>query len=89
MKGFTPRHWHQLTKEERIRALKYLMYLKEKRDGKVRGRECANRPSQRLYINKTKTSSPTAALTAIVLTCMIDVFKKREVATVDIPDAFL
>ena len=25
MDGFTPKHWHQLTKEERARALKYLM----------------------------------------------------------------
>ena len=38
IEGFTPRHWHQLTKEERIRVLKYLMYLKEKRDGNVKGR---------------------------------------------------
>ena len=30
-----------------------------------------------------------AALTAIILTCMIDAFEKRDVATVDIPGAFL
>ena len=42
MNGFTPKHWHQLAKEERVRALKYLMYLKEKRDGKVKGRGCAD-----------------------------------------------
>ena len=29
------------------------------------------------------------ALTAIMLTCMIDAFEKRDVATVDIPGAFL
>merc|ERR1712086_273571 len=34
MDGFTPKHWHQLTKEERVRALKYLMYLKEKKGWK-------------------------------------------------------
>ena len=89
MDGFTPKHWHQLTKEERVRALKYLMYLKEKRDGKVKGRGCADGRPQRLYTDKIDASSPTAALTAIMLTCMIDAYEKRDVATVDIPGAFL
>ena len=65
------------------------MYLKEKRDGKVKGRGCADRRPQRLYTNKIKTTSPTTALTAIMLTCMIDAFEKRDVATGDIPGAFL
>ena len=30
MDGFTPKHWHQLTKEERVRSLKDLMYLKKR-----------------------------------------------------------
>ena len=89
MEGFTPRHWHQLIKEERIRALKYLMYLKEKRDGKVKGRGCVNRQSQRLYTHRIEASSSTPALTAIMLTSTIDAFEKRDVATVDIPGAFL
>ena len=70
-------------------SLKYLMYLKEKRDGKVKGRGCADGRPQRLYTDKIETSSPTAALTAIMLTCMIGAFEKRDVATVDIPGVFL
>ena len=89
MDGFTPKHWHQLTKEERVRALKYLMYLKEKRDRKVKGRGCADRRPQQLYTNKNETSSPTAALPAIMLTCTIDAFEKRDIATVDIPGVSL
>ena len=46
MEGFQPKHWHELTKEERVNALKYLMYLKEKRDGLVKGRGCADGRSQ-------------------------------------------
>ena len=34
-------------------------------------------------------SSQTTSLAAIMLMCMIDAFKKRDVATVDIPEAFL
>ena len=32
MEGFQPKHWHEFTKEERAKALKYFMYLKEKRE---------------------------------------------------------
>ena len=77
MEGFTPKHWHQLTKEER------------RRDRKVKGRGCADRRPQQLYISKIKTSSQMAALAAIILTCMINTLKKRDDATVDIPGALL
>ena len=43
MEGFQPKHWYKLTKEERTKALKYPMYLKEKRDGRIKGRRCADR----------------------------------------------
>ncbi len=32
MEGFQPKHWFELTEKERASALKYLMYLKKKRD---------------------------------------------------------
>ena len=41
------------------------------------------------YINKIETSFPTTTLTVIMLTCMINTFEKRDVATIDIPRAFL
>ena len=89
MEGFQPKHWHELTREERAAALKYLMYLKEKRDGRIKGRGCADGRPQRVYTSKIETSSPTASLAGIMLTCMIDAFEGRDVATVDIPGAFL
>ena len=89
MEGFQPKHWHELTKEQRAKALKYLMYLKEKRDGSTKGRGCADGRPQRLYTSKIETSSPTASLAGIMLTCMIDAYERRDVATVDIPGAFL
>ena len=89
MEGFQPKHWYELTKEERAEALKYLMYLKEKRDGRIKGRGCADGRKQRSYIPKAEASSPTATLTGIMLTCMIDAYEKRDVATADIPGAFI
>jgi hypothetical protein len=49
VEGFEPQHWHELTKEQRARALRYLMYLKEKRDGRIKGRGCADGRPQRVY----------------------------------------
>ena len=89
MEGFQPNHWYELTKEERTKALKHLMYLKEKRNGRIKGRGCADGRPQQAYTEKIGTSSPTASLAAIMLTCLIDAFEKRDVTTVDIPGAFL
>ena len=63
MEDFQLKHWHKLTKEERAKALKYLMYLKEKRDGTAKGRGCADGRPQRLYMPKVETSSPIASFT--------------------------
>ena len=54
--GFQPKHWHELNADERAKALKYLMYLKEKRNGDVKGRGCADGRSQKLYTNKQDTT---------------------------------
>ena len=65
------------------------MYLKEKRNGDVKGRGCADGQSQRLYTNKIYTASPTASLAGLIITRVIDAHVKLDVATVDIPGAFL
>eukprot|EP00984_Skeletonema_dohrnii_P028998 scaffold19286_cov169-Skeletonema_dohrnii-CCMP3373.AAC.1 len=61
----------------------------KKRDGRIKGRGCADGRKQHAYIPKAEASSPTATLMGIMLTCMIDAYEKRDVATVDIPGAFL
>ena len=89
MEGFQPKHWHELTDKERASALKYLMYLKEKRDGRIKGRGCADGRPQRVYTTKAESSSPMASLAGLIMTCVIDAYAGRDVATVDIPWAFL
>jgi hypothetical protein len=89
MEGFQPKHWDELTRDERAKALRYLMYIKEKRDGKIKGRGCADGRSQRMYTPKHETASPTVSLAGLIMTCVIDAFERRDVATVDIPGAFL
>ena len=65
------------------------MFLKEKCDGSIKARGCAERRSQREYTTKAETSSPTVSLEAMMLTCAIDARERRHVAVTDIPGTFL
>ena len=86
MKG---RKHEDLTREDKKKALQYLMFLKEKRSGKIKGRGCADGRKQRLYKSKEETSLPTISLEALLITCIIDAMERRCVATCDIPSAFM
>ena len=72
----TPIDKYGLTPEERKGTLRYLMFLKEKRCGTIKGRGCADGRSQRGYMTKEETSSPTVATEALILTCVIDAIEK-------------
>ena len=65
------------------------MFLKKKRDGSVKGRGCADGRKQRATTLKEDASSLTVAIEAVMLSCVIDALERRNVATVDIPGAFL
>ena len=65
------------------------MFLKEKRDGSIKGRGCADRRPQREYITKEDSTSPTIAIEALMLSSIIDAPERRDVATCDIPGAFM
>jgi hypothetical protein len=78
-----------LSVEDKRKALEYLMFLKEKRCGKIKGRGCADGRKQRLYTTKEEASSPTVAIESILLSCVIDAEEGRHVATADIPSAFM
>jgi hypothetical protein len=82
-----PMHLEQLTGLERSRALGYLMFLKEKTDGSIKGRGCADGRPQRAYIPKEDATSPTVRNE--LLTAKIDAYERRDVATVDLPGAFM
>jgi hypothetical protein len=88
-KVMKPVHSRELTPEERREALAYLMILKRKRCGKVKGRGCADGRKQRRYTNQADVASPTVATEAVFLTAVIDALENRDVAVVDIPGAFM
>lgn len=78
-----------LTNDNRADALQYLMFLKEKRDGTLKGRGCADGRKQRKYIRKDEASSPTISTEAVFLILIIAAKEGRDVATMDIPGAFM
>jgi hypothetical protein len=86
---FQPIYVNKLTQQEKKRAMESLIFLVEKRDGRVKARACANGSTQRDYINKDDAASPTAAIESILLTAAIDAKEKRDVMTADIPNAFV
>ena len=66
------------------------MFLKLKSDEvTIKGRGCADGRKQRYWISKEDTLSPTMPTEGLMLSCMIDAMEGREVATADIPGAFL
>jgi hypothetical protein len=63
------------------------MFLKQKRDGKIKGRTVDGGNKQRDYISKGGASSPIITTEAVILSCIIDDEEVRGVAVVDIPNA--
>lgn len=88
-KVMEPRDPDALTAEEKRAALQYLMFLKQKKSGKIKGRGCADGRKQRAYISKEDASSPTVAIESVMISCTIDAMEGRDVGTVDIPGAFM
>jgi hypothetical protein len=86
---YTPVHAHELTAEQRKEALASLIFITEKRCGRVKSRACVNGNPQREYIPKETAASPTVMNDSVMITSAIDAHEGRKVVTCDIPGAFL
>ena len=65
------------------------VFLKQKKDHSIKGRMGIGGNKQRGNIDKTDATSPTAALESVLLTSTIDPKEGRDVAIIDIPNAFI
>ena len=66
------------------------MFMKLKSDEvTIKGRWCADGRKQRDWLSKKDMSSSTVSTEGLMLSCMIDATEGQEVATADIPGAFL
>ena len=78
-----------LTSAQKHAALRAINLIKEKRDGALKGRSCADGSSQRALYTKEQSASPTVSTDALMLSLMVDANERRDVATADVVGAYL
>ena len=88
-KCFKPIHPRDIPREQRRGIMETVTFLVEKRDGRIKARLCANGSNQRTYIPKEDAASPTAKTESVFITGVIEAMEEREVAIIDIPNAFI
>ena len=88
-KGFRAIAVEELTRQEKERAMDGLMFVTQKRTDNIKGRLAYNGKPTRSWIGREDKSSPTAATESIMLTIVIDALQKRDVITINIPNAFI
>jgi hypothetical protein len=89
METWTAMDASKLTREGRMKELSSLLFLKEKRTGKVKGRACINGAPQRTYTSKEEAALPTVSTESIFIMAVIAANKKRRAHCYDIPSAFI
>ena len=82
-------HWKSLTANQRKKVLESHIFVERKQDGVLKARQVDVNNKQWGYIMKEDASSPTVFSEAVMLTCIIDANENREVAIVDISNAFV
>jgi hypothetical protein len=65
------------------------MFLTQKRCGCIKAQGCANGRKQQETTSKEDTSAPTIAIESVMLSATIDTMEEQDVATLDIPGAFM
>ena len=68
-----------------------LLFITEKRDGRIKARKCAVGSKQQTYegYEKSDGTAPTVTKDAVLITGVIEAHEERDTATCDIPGAFL
>ncbi len=79
----------KLSREEQMQALSLVLFLKEKRTGKIKGRACLNGAPQQANIPKEDAASPTVSTESTFITGVIVASKHRKVRCYNIPSALI
>ena len=86
---FHPIKGEQLTRSQKHGALRVLMFLKQKRCGKIKCRAVTDGRKQREGSKKSDVTSPTASTESVLINAAMDAMEGRYVAVIDAPGAFL
>ncbi len=65
------------------------MFTVKKRTGETKARLVGGENKQRDYLTKEDSSSLTVATKSVLLTLIVDADEKKDVAIIDIPNAFI
>jgi len=84
-----PVHAEKLSREEKMKALSSLLFLKEKTTGDIKGRACINGAPQRGYIAKEEAASPTVSTESTFITALIAAHERWVLRCYDVPSAFV
>ena len=79
----------ELLPSQKHEALAYLMFLKRKHCGKIKGRGCVDGRKQQKKISKHESTSPTVLTESVFLAAVIDAHNQHLVKVVDVPGAFM
>ena len=79
MGTWTPQDPTKLSRAEKLKALSSLTFIKEKRDGKTKGRACVNGAPQRGWMPKEDATSPTVATESTFITSATAASESRHV----------
>ena len=79
-----------LSVEEKVKALNAVNLIKQKIDGTIKGRICADGSKQKRYLVKDESvASPTISLESLFTTLVVDTYEENGIDTFDIPGAYL
>eukprot|EP00957_Ditylum_brightwellii_P151234 11515396-Ditylum_brightwellii.AAC.1 len=79
----------KMTYQRKRDALQYLMFLSKKQCGRIKARGCADGRKHQKHTHHDNASLPTVPTAALLLSCVINAKEKRDVATLDVPNAFM
>ncbi len=79
----------ELTEEQQTKILQSHMFIGQKQTGETKTRMVTGGNTQRDHVTKEELSSPTVSTKAVLLTLIVDARKGRDIAVVDILNAFI
>jgi hypothetical protein len=87
--GHMDGHPTKLSREQQMKVLLLLLFLKKKQTGDVKGQTCIKGAPQRAYIPKEEAASPSMSTESTFITASIAASEKREVRCYNVSGAFV
>mgnify|MGYP001173859395 CR=1 FL=1 len=87
--GFAPKLKNELNEKQLNNVCEAVNPMKQKKDGKTKGRTCADGRKQRHCVSKEESASPTAHTKSEITTGVMEAKEKHKVTSSDVPNAFM